>query len=290
MRTSEERLVQEIQELDASCDQAKVAVGNVFGLLQKADRRRIEGGDRSWNRILDNLKRALDLTRARLTKYEELLKERQRDLEQFRLSGQSRMPEQVNGLGSLEEQVLIGTLRDVLPEDVPLPRDQIRAAERILAMPLEFLGNLTIEEVMHMNAQHFEEPESESQRPPQDSQSTITKSSWLEERIVRARQAREALAASHRPEPSCAERRRQMGLRNAIEKVATANFNLLDLPEIDLIMQCIKTIDEKPEKGGDDLRLRRLIDRNIEKLNERASELRRRRAQKYLRKPGPNTQ
>ena len=73
-------------------------------------------------------------------------------------------------------------------------------------------------------------------------------------------------------------------------KVAAANFNLLDLPEIDLIMQCIKTIDDKPGKGGNDMRLKGLSDRNIEKLNERASELRRRRAQEYLRKPSPNTQ
>ncbi len=281
MRTSEERLVQEIRQLDVSRGEARVAVENVLGLLQKADRRRIEEGDRPWNRILDNLERALDLTRARLTKYEQLLKERQRDLEQLQRSGQSRMPELVNGLVSLEEQVLIGTLRDVLPEDVPLPRDHIRAAERILAMPLEFLGNLTIEEVMRMNAQLFEEPE--SQRPPQDSQATITKKSWLEERIARAKQTREALAASHRPETSFAERRRKMGLRNALEKVAAANFNFLDLPEIDLLMQCVKTIDDKPEKGGNDMRLKGLIDRNIEKLNERASELRRRRAQKYLR-------
>ena len=289
MRTSEERLIQEIQELETFRDQAKAAVENVLELLGKADIRRLEDGDRPWNRILDNLERTLDLTRARFTTYEQLLKERQRDLGQLRQTGNTGMPEQANTLGSLEEQVLIGTLRDVLPEDVPLPRNHILAAERILAMSLDVLGNLTLDEVASMYAKLFEEPEAESQKSPQDAPATMTKKSWLDDRIARAKQAREALTAARRPEPSFSERRRQMGLRNAIEKVIVGNFNLLDLSEIDLVMQCAKAIDEKPNKEGTDLRLKDLIERSAVKLNERASELRRRRAQMYARKPYPNS-
>ena len=288
MRTSEERLFQEIRELEDSRDQAKAAVDNVLELLRKADARRIEEGDRPWNRILDNLERTLDLTRARFTTYEQLLKERQRDLAQLRQSGSTRTQEQANALGSLEEQVLIGTLRDVLPEDVPLPRNHILAAERILAMSLDVLGNLTLDEVASMNTQIFEDQEAEPQKSPQDAPATMTKKSWLDDRIARAKQARESLAASRRPESSFAEKRRQMSLRNAIEKVIVGNFNLLDLSEIDLVMQYSKSIDDKQNKEGIDLRLRGLIQSSTAKLNERASELRRRRAQMYARKPHSN--
>jgi hypothetical protein len=287
MRT-EERLVQEIKELEVSRDQAKAAVDNVLELLRKADLRRREEGDRPWNRILDNLERALDLTRARFTTYEQLLKERRRDLDFLRQSGRTGAADPSANSPSIEEQVLIDTLREVLPEDVPLPRNHILAAERILAMSLDVLGNLPLEEVASRNAQLFEDPEAETQKQSQDASATVPKEGWLDARIARAKQTREALAAARRPESTFGERRRQVILRNAIEKVIVGNFNLLDLSEIDLVLQCAKIIGEKPSRDATDARLKSVIERSTAKLNERASELRRRRAQMYARKPYPN--
>jgi hypothetical protein len=274
MSTHEEKLLREIQVLEVSRDQAKVAVDNVLGLLKKADERRLQDGDRPWNRILDNLERALDLTRARLTTYGQLLKERQRQLEKLQQSGVFQVAEPESGQDSLEERVLTHTLREVLPEDVLLPRDHIRMAERILAIPLDLLGKLTLEQAARMNAQIFEMAEAESRKGPQGSPAKLTTKSWLEERIAHAKQAREALASNRRTETSFAERRRQAGLRKAVEKVVTGNINLLDLAETDLIVRCSKGLEDKPDKGENDLRLKGILDQSIEKVQERAAELR----------------
>jgi len=281
MSTHEEKLLREIQELKVWRDQAKVAVDNVLDLLKKADERRLQEGDRPWNRILDNLERALDLTRARLTTYVQLLKERQRQLEKLQQSGVFQVAEPESGQDSLEERVLTHTLREVLPEDVLLPRDHIRIAERILAIPLDVLGRLTLEQAARMNAQIFEMAEGESQKGPQGSPAKLTTKSWLEERVAHAKQAREALASNRRAETSFAERRRQAGLRKAVEKVVTGNINLLDLAETDLIVRYSEGLEDKPNKGENDVRLKGILDQNIEKVQERAAELRRRRARSY---------
>ncbi len=286
MRT-QERLVQEISQLESSRNQASVAVVNVLDLLEKADSRRRAEGDRPWNRILDNLENTLDLTRARLTTYEQLLKERRRDLERLLQNGKSPVAEHPLSDVSLEETVLIDTLREVLPEDVPLPANHILAAERILAMPLDLLGNMTLDEVAQMNAQLLEESEAESAKAPQGQQATVTKKTWLEQRVQRAKQTREALAANRRSELTFGERRRQVALRNAIEKMVSGNFVLLDLNEVEMLGQCLKDIEQKPEKTDMENRLKSVLERCSPKLNERASELRRRRAQSYLRKPFP---
>jgi hypothetical protein len=284
MRRTQERLIREISELEVSRDQAKTAVDHVLDLLKKADSRRLSEGDRPWNRILDNLENALDLTRARLTTYEQLLKERRRDLE-FILKNEQQQEQESSASGtSIEEQVLIDTLREVLPEDVPIPKNHLLAAERILAMPLDQLGNMTLDEVERMNSQLFEE----NTAALQCSMVTITKKSWLEERVERAKKARESISLVRRPEATFADRRRQVTLRNAIEKISLGNFKLLDLDEIDMLTKCTQGLESKPQKSDSDLRLISIIDRCTERINERASELRRRRAQSYARKPYPN--
>lgn len=282
MRT-EERLLREIRELEASRDQAKAAVENVRELLRKADARRLEEDRLPWGRIYDNLEKTLDLTRARFTTYEQLLKERQRDLAQLRNSGAASTSEQAAPVSTIEEQVLFDTLRDVLPEDVPLPKNHVIAAERILAMSLDVLGNMTLDQAASLNAQLFEAAEAEAAKGGQDASGTTTKQSWLADKIAHAKQTREALAARRSETVTFADRRRNMVLRNAIEKVITANYNLLDLSEIELVLNYGKTITEKTEKSPNDLRLKGLIDACTGKLNDRASDLRRRRAQTYIR-------
>ena len=282
MRT-EERLLQEILELEASRDQAKAAVDNVRELLRKADAHRVEDERLPWNRIYDNLERTLDLTRARFTTYEQLLKERRRDLEQLRSSGGAGTQEQPPPSSTIEEQMMIGALRDVLPEDVPLPKNHFLVAERILAMPLDLLGKMTLDQAAVMNAQLFEAAEIDAQKAAQEGAGAVTKQSWLEAKIARAKQAREALAAKRSETVTFADRRRNMILRNAIEKVITSNYTLLDLSEIELVLNYGKTIAVKPDKTPNDIRLKGIIEGSTGKLNERASELRRRRAQTYIR-------
>jgi hypothetical protein len=283
IQTLEEELLREIQELEASRNQAKAAVDNVLELLKKADERRVQENDRHWDRILDNLERALDLTRARRTTYEQLLKERQRDLEGVRQSGGPDPTDLANGLDSLEERVLVDTLREVLPENVPLPRDHVRVAERILAMPLDVLGNLTLDEVAKLNAQIFEMSEADQQKTPQGAPAMVMKKTWLDDRVAQAKHAREALAATRRSEVSFVEKRRQVQLRNAVEKIVSGNLQRLDLSEIDLITEYSKGLEEKIDKGESDLRMKKILDRNLDKVKERASDLRRRRARFYTR-------
>ena len=282
VRVSEQKLREQIGQLEALRDQAKAAVENVLQLLKKADKRRLLEGERPWNRILDNLERTLDLTRSRLTKYEQQIKECTRQRRRI----QEGLPAPTSGaVPGDEEQATPGVLAALLPQGVRLPRDHVRAAERILAMPLDVLANLTLNEVAEMNDQLFEQDEEQPARVPSDAREAPSKKSRLAQRIKRAKQTREALAATRRPpEPSFAERRRRKTLRESVAKVMSGNSKALDLEEVEILLQCHESLTERASVTVNDLRLKGILDGALESIQERGSELRRKRARMYARK------
>lgn len=278
MHISEEKLREQISQLAALRNQAKAAVENVLQLLKKADERRLLEGERPWNRILDNLERALDLTRSRLTKYEQQIKECARQLHQIQ---EGLAPTASGAVPGDEEQAPPAA---PLPQGVRLSKDHVQVAERILAMPLEVLGKLTLNEVAEMNDQIFGQGEEQPTRAPSGANEIPPKKSHLTQRIERAKQTREALAATHRPsEPSFAERRRQKTLRESVAKVMSGNSKALDLEEVEILLQCHKSLTERASVTANDLRLKGILDGALESIQERGSELRRKRAQMYTR-------
>jgi hypothetical protein len=276
MPITEEKLRTQIRELETLRDRAKAAVENVRQLLAKADERRVEEGYRPWNRILDNLERALVLTRSQVTSYEQQIKERQRTL-------QDLLRRDPTSAVFLEESLAAVGLQGYLPEDFHLPEGHVEIAEQLLAVPLDMLGNMTLDEVENMNEQMFipkvvQEPS--AQEPVE-----AAKKSQLDERIEHARQAREAIATSvHRSEPSFAERRRQRVLRSAVAKIMIRDFKGLDMEEVERLLECHSALAERPAKAANDARLLELLAHAMDLIQERASDLRRKRAQQYTRK------
>ncbi|MCX5756975.1 MAG: hypothetical protein NTU83_00405 [Candidatus Hydrogenedentes bacterium] len=254
-------------------EQAKAVLANVKDLLDKADVRRANEGERPWGRIVDNLEGALQLAKAKVTGYEQRVRQCEQHLEAVRRAAAHTGPKALEEFTSAE-------FEDVIPEGMRLPPDHLVAAERILSMSLDDLGSLTLEQVADMNLQLYEEPPAapETAPPPEPERPR----SVLDTRIERAKEIRESLAARHQSQqPSFAERRRQKLLRDAIAKLTTGKVQALDLDEIELILQCHSGIEERIEKSQNDVRLQTMLEHCIPAMQERASELRRKRAQTY---------
>lgn len=274
MPTQEQRLKTDLVRLQTLHEQAKVALANVMDLLAKADARSAKEGERRWGRIVENLEDALQLAKARVTGYEQLVRQCEQHLESLSRAG-ARAPE----IFSAEE------FEDILPDGLALPPDHMAAAERILGMSLDDLGSLTIEQVMNMNTQLYEQPPERAAPPPAPESEYERPRSALDMRIERARETRESLAAARRQsqQPSFAERRRQKLLRDAITKISTGKTQMLDFEEIELLIHYHNGLVERVDKSESDVRLQSMLARIIPALEERASDLRRKRAQAYRR-------
>ena len=187
----------------------------------------------------------------------------------------------------IDDWASLGISPDLFPEGITVPKDP-RAAERILSMSLAELGNMTIDQAADMNVQMLEEPEAPVRAEPPASQTTgiPPKQSALAARIERARQARESLDA-RRPasEPGLLERRKQNLIRDAVAKIMAGNIQTLNIEEVEGVLQCYEAINERPGANDSDLRLKKLVEILLPRLQERASELRRKRAQTYTTRP-----
>ncbi len=275
MATQEAKLRTDLARLQTLHEQAKTALGNVKDLLDKADARRAKEGERPWGRIVDNLESALQLTKAKVTGFEQRVLQCEQHLEMLLRATAGTGPKPQQRFTSAE-------FEDVIPEGMKLPPDHLAAAERILGMSLDDLGGLTLEQVADMNTQIYEEPPValEPAPPPEPARP----GSALDTRIERAKEMRESLAARHQSlQPSFADRRRQKLLRDAIAKLLTDKIQTLDLEEIELLVQCHNGIEDRAEKSESDARLQTMLARYIPAMQERASELRRKRAQTYRR-------
>jgi len=279
MSKAEAKIREELRELEKRKAEADAAVVHILQLLETADERRKTEDERRWNRLLDHLENALDLTRSRVTMYVQEIRSRERQLDELRQTGVT--PPSASSLAGsdLEEGILSGA---------QLPTAHIQAAEQILAMSLEDLGNLTLEEVaalterLHEGASAGFEPGAPE---PESGQSPPRKETALAARIEHAKQKRQALAAQHRaPPPSFQERRRQKLLRDAITNVKSGDMGSMTLEEIELVMNCHKAVAEREHPSESDVRLKDMLAPALGALDERAHDLRRQRAKRYARK------
>lgn len=297
MPRSKEQLKEDIRRLEQARVETEAALLNVRDLLAKADERRVIEGERRWNRILDNLEHTLDFTRSKLTACEQDLKRAQRELEALENNEPVAAP-QAPSADKLRGPAVVMDDGEVINLDHPFSGDYLQTADLILSMPLEALRSLTLDEVAAMHKKLVQEepeesfdgdlppppPEPEMEPSPTPLPSETVKHSFLEERIARAMQAKQAReAATRRQGQSFAERRRLKRLRDAVTKTSSGQIRALDLDEIDLVLACHQSVSSRREPTDSDQRLMSLIAPHIDALRQRAADLRKKRAQSYLR-------
>jgi hypothetical protein len=280
MAKSIAQLRQEIAQFRALQDQAGDALATVKELLQEADERRVVEGEGCWDGIIDNLERTLHVTKSRLTTYEQDIKQKERELSHI-------LETSPTGDALSTEEGEAPVPREIHATDILLPGERMQEAERILAIPLDVLGTLTLEEVAAMNAQLFEEP-AEVPQPattghPSTSKETPQKS-HLAARIEQARQKRETLAATHKIECSLIERLTEKMLRDAMAKLVGGAIKSMTLEKIEVVQKRRRLLQERTEGSESDRRLRAILNAATAGLQERAAELRRKRAQMYTKK------
>jgi len=279
MAKTEAELKAELERFERLVAEARVAVSSVLDLLEKAEERYRKEGGRRWGRIRDNIERALDLTKSRLNAYEQksLAVKRQ-------ISGSpgATLPSAGTTAEADWEQ---SALDEMAEAEVLLPKNYLEVAERILAMPMEALQSLTLDQVAAMNAGFFEEGEAEIPSVPVKTDEVKKKSS-LDERIERARQAKLARqSSSHRRGTSFSDQRKQKTLREAVGKVMKGEMKLLTAEEAEAVLSCYRMIVGRTEPTASDLRLRGALDPWMDDVRERLADIHRKELQSQRNRP-----
>lgn len=271
MAKGEIELQAELARLEEQRHVMQAALDNVRQLLDKADERRAEDGERRWNQVLDNLEKTLDLTGAKLTVCVQQIKETKRRLRDLLETG----------VETGEGDEAPGAQGPVVPEPMP-SSGNLGAAERILALPVDQLRDLTMEQLTRIHSHLFEVDHAEA-APAQEAKKPEPSS--LSARIEEAQRSRRRRSArARRPAVSFVERRKQHLLRGAIAKATTDKLGGMTLEEIDLVLNWHKTLAERVEPTDSDRRPLGLLEPFIGDLEERASRLRHKQTQRKTRR------
>lgn len=270
MTKSQHDLKDHLMRLLELRDQAAGAVANARRLLDKADERRAKENDRRWNRITDDLERAHDLAKSSLTTYEQRIKVTERHLEELQRLGRTTVQEYLPG--------------EDVPIELEVPID-MRAAERLLSLPLSALSEMTIDQVSAMHDELFEQAEPEPAKPAAPAGFTATADTALAARIEHAKRRREELEASRRhgaqSGANFVERRRQLLLRSGITKLMEGHLSVMVQDEVEALIDCRKALAIKPDPSPGDTRLKGILDSFGPELEERAAALRKKAMQRY---------
>jgi len=276
MAKGEIELQAELARLEEQRQVMQAALDNVRQLLDKADERRAVDGERRWDQILDNLEQALDLTGSKLTACEQQIKEAERRLRDLLESG----------MEAGEGDEAPGAQGPVVPEPMP-PSGNLEGAKRILALPVDQLRDLTIEQLTRIHSHLFEADHGKAAAAQEaETPERSSLSARLSARIEEAQRSRRRRSArARRPAESFVERRKQHLLRGAITKATTDKLGGMTLEEIDLVLSWHKTLAERAEPTDSDRRLLGLLEPFIGDLKDRSSQLRHKQAQRKIRRP-----
>ena len=238
MSSLEQQIQKRLDYLQTQCAQHQINLDNVRRLLAKADDRRRREPDRMdrWNQVLDNLETCLDETRARLERCKVTIKLVERRLEALR-TGES--------------------LREIEPETPPEPLPPppgigimtAQAAQRILNMPLDEIGKLSLEEVAMLQDNLVRENMAAAM--PDN-----------ERFAARIEYANQTATMSDDLE----DNRKQSTLRAAIEKISTNRIAEMTEQEMRIVIACHDLLTRRLTTSPRDERLKRILGAAVKRL------------------------
>jgi len=231
MGNKEQELRAELEHLKQRCAQHRNNRETIAALLEKADSRRNSHPEQRirWEEVIENLEFCLDETKARLASCEASILRLERRLKTIQEEGASLSTSFPQDNGLLEEtmELSIG------------PGDAFAVAKRILKMPSDEMGRLTLDAVSDLQSQIAEEnaataaPDTEQILEPALPQKTSATS----------------------PQ----ERRKQDLLRGAIEKIQKNRIATLTEEETRLIIASHELLLRKCDDTPKGRRLKRIL-------------------------------
>ncbi len=243
LRAEIEEQLQALEELRKG---REAIVNHVRDLLKRADEKRLstDKEQRKWSRALDHLEDGLDEAKAKLTQCEGDIKKLRKKLEDGAPSAKAhRRPADAPTADAAER---------------PIAEDPITAAQHILSAPFEALGHIPLQEIAlgrrYLIARAHGRPRTIEQRR-------------LAGRIELANQCRRRLfsAASATPPQ---ERRKQVLLRNAIDKICAGRFDEATEAEIGLVIGTHSLLAQRVDLDDTSKRLRDVLSEAVSRLDQ----------------------
>ncbi len=278
----EQRLETRLQELQNQLASRKKTLEHVQELLERADQRCAEADNkRRWYHVLDNLEHALDEAKARVAQSDQEIKQLKRKLDglaQQHSDDADAEPMVEDKLIALQASgVNVGGSTDADSSQIDLPKVSPQGAEKVLSIPLDELSGMSLDEVADL---HNEILQKEDARNGADAESSRAGATPDEHHP----RGRHRVGNESRQTLSFHEQRRQSVLRNAVDKIRSERLDALTIEEIDLVTDLYERFSKRLEANKSDERLRSILGGTLEKLSDRISELRRRRARLYARR------
>lgn len=235
MDTTQAELERKLDQLKNQLAQHQENLTTVVTLLDKADRRRLEepADSNRWNRVLENLESCLDEAKARVGACQAAIEQAQRQLGEFR-PGEFPAPSLPPEMETLD-----------FP---PLPPASLEAARRILSMPLEEVSKLTLEEVALLHSQIASER----------TETLAANTERILGRLELAIQTQKEPVESSTGDAS-SEKRHQLLLRHAIDKVNSGHLTELTEQETKLLLSSYELVHNRLTPRAKDERLRRIL-------------------------------
>ena len=303
MALTEQRLLKELPEFEKELSARKATLDRVKDLLGKADRRFKETENkRRWHLVLDNLEHALDEAKARVLHCELEIERRKRKLEELAARREHPVapgaePDKAapayEPLALTEEQVIAlqaagVSVRDLSAADLSeleLPSISQKGSERVLAIPLEELSQMTLDEVEQLHSQILTPIEEDMPQPAETSPAPETSpQSPIEAPPRRPVASLRPRRQSRHDQASFYEQHKQRTLRNAVQKIRENRIDALTIEEIDLVNNTYERLSQQVSAATTDEELKNALGAAMEKLGDKCAELRRKRAQMYARR------
>ena len=253
MSPAPDRKRAQLDRLRQQRKQYREDLARVMSLLSKADaRRKSETRDqRKWNTVLDNLEKSLDETRARLTVCDTRIEFLERELK----GSPADTPPPLSRAPEMDEF-------DGLEGLPALTENSLAVAKKILTMPVEDIGQLSIEETALLYS-HITDESVDGASPSVER---------LLGRIEVANQtAPEAAQVEKERQP---QERRQAVLRAAVDKISAGRLDDMSAEEVRLTVATYNLLERRVTSSPRDKRLKRILGASAKILMRRQAKAR----------------
>jgi hypothetical protein len=251
-------IASELEQLRTDQVRLKQNLYDVLELIDKAEsRRKSEAENRSrWNRVLDNLEACMDEAKAKLGACESRIEHLERRRSAANVEPEpaqdveARTPAVPEAPARRPEDAITDEELRILEEMGPVNEASFDAARRLLSIPLDEMGKLSLEEValLHEQISHA------------DADTFGADAGRIFGRLELANQVRSdgggELDTSH-------ERRRQILLRSAIDKILGGRVSEMTEAEIKVTLACHELFARRINMTKRDERLKTIINAGV---------------------------